>query len=166
MSSEKNLTTMPKSYLNNHVVRGLRNNNPGNLVKTRLTWVGKLQKGNDSRFEQFEALKYGIRAQMMDVINDIKKGKNTLTKLIHEYAPSFENDTTGYINNVAKSVNIKPNEVIKTIDTKFILSLSRAIYKVELGKYHVDITDSDIKDGFNLLPSNLSTNTLIIKKKD
>lgn len=156
---------MPKSYLNNHVVRGLRNNNPGNLVKTRLTWVGKLQNGKDSRFEQFEYLKYGIRAQMMDVINDIKKGKNTLTKLIHEYAPSFENDTTGYINNVAKSVNIKPNEVIKSIDTKFILSLSRAIYKVELGKYNVDITDSDIKDGFNLLPSNLSTSTLIIKKK-
>lgn len=157
---------MSKSYLNNHIIRGLRNNNPGNLVKTRLSWVGKLKNGKDPRFEQFEALKYGIRAQMMDVINDIKKGKNTITKLIQEYAPAFENDTNGYINNVAKSVNLDPNEVIKTIDTKFILALSRAIYKVELGKYHLDISDLDIKDGFNLLPSTLSSSTLIIKKKD
>lgn len=155
-----------KSFLNNHSIRGLRNNNPGNLVITKHKWVGKIAKGKDARFEQFEALKFGIRAQMMDVINDIKKGKNTLTKLITEYAPAFENNTTAYVANVAKSVGLAPNEVIKTIDTNFILALSRAIYRVELGKHHTDISDSDIKDGFNLLPSTLSTSTLTIKKKD
>lgn len=155
-----------KTYLNNHKVRGLRNNNPGNLVKTKITWLGKIKDSKDTRFEQFTHLPYGIRAQMMDVINDIKKGKNTITKLIHEYAPSFENDTKGYINSVAKSVNLGPDDVIKLIDTNFILKLSRAIYKVELGNHHTDITDDDIKLGFSLLPSTLSTDSLTIKKKD
>ena len=34
---------MEKSYLNNSALpRGLRNNNPGNLVQTSIAWLGKV----------------------------------------------------------------------------------------------------------------------------
>ena len=156
---------MAKTFLNNHPSRGLRNNNPGNLVKTKINWAGKLKDSKDTRFEQFETLPYGIRAQMMDIINDISKDKkNTLRKLISEYAPAFENDTNAYINAVAKSVGIGADQQITKITQPLILSLSRAIYKVELGKYHTDITDSDIKQGYALLPK-VQAGLTIEKKK-
>ena len=79
--------------------RGIRNNNPGNLVKTSIQWKGKV-KGSDSRFETFANIYYGVRAAGLDLIADIKKGKNTIRKLITEYAPPNENDTTAYINKV------------------------------------------------------------------
>lgn len=154
-----------KSFLNNHTVRGLRNNNPGNLVKTKINWQGKILNGNDARFEQFENIYFGIRAQIMDVINDIKKGKNTIRKLIHEYAPSFENDTNGYINSVAKTIGINPDAQITNINAQFIQKLSRAIYKVELGKYHTDISDADIKKAYSMLP-NMSSHGITVEKKN
>lgn len=132
-----------KSFLNNHTVRGLRNNNPGNLVKTNIKWLGKLQS-TDPKFEQFQSLEFGIRAQLKDLINDINKGKNTVSALISEYAPPNENNTGAYIRSVAKSLGVTEKQKLTSIDAKFMLNLARAIYKVELGKYHVDIKDSDI----------------------
>lgn len=156
---------MTKSFLNNHKIRGLRNNNPGNLVKTHNKWVGKIANGKDSRFEQFTYLSFGIRAQMIDLIHDINKGKNTIRKIIHEYAPSFENDTNGYINSVAKSLKLAPDDKIISINQDFLVKLCRAIYKVELGNAHTDISDQDIKDGFKLLP-NFNLSELTIQKKN
>lgn len=152
-----------KSFLNNHKIRGLRNNNPGNLVKTAIKWLGKI-KSTDTRFEQFESLHYGILAQLKDLIHDIKKGKNTVTKLISEYAPSFENDTKAYVNSVCQTLGITPNQKIVRVNSAFLIALARAIYKVELGKSHELITDDDIQLAINKL-ANLSSKELEIDLK-
>jgi len=103
---------MALSYLNqSNLPRGIRNNNPGNLRKTSIDWLGKLKPGNDSSFEQFQTFVYGLRAQIRDIKGDIqKKGQNTLTKLITAYAPEFENNTNSYIQNVANRANIGPDQ--------------------------------------------------------
>lgn len=157
---------MSKSFLNNHTVRGLRNNNPGNLIYTAIAWQGKIPKpqSKDSKFEQFIDLKHGIRAMLKDVINDINKGKNTVTKLINEYAPPTENNTKAYIQTVAKSIGVDALEPLKTINNAFLLSLSRAIFKVELGTAHTQITDSDINDAIQSL-GQVSTNVLTVTIK-
>lgn len=153
------------SFLNNHKVRGLRNNNPGNLIRTNIAWQGKIPfpQSRDTKFEQFTSLEYGIRAMFKDLINDINKGKNTITKLIHEYAPPHENNTKAYINSVSKSVGLMPDTVITSVDSNFLLSLGRAILKVELGQSHLDVSDSILKKGINLLGNykltNVSVNT-------
>ncbi len=153
------------TFLNNHKVRGLRNNNPGNLIRTNLAWQGKIPfpQSKDSKFEQFTTIEAGIRAMFKDLINDINKGKNTITNLIHEYAPPHENNTTAYINAVSKSVGVQPNQVITSVNTAFLLAIGRAILKVELGTSHTDVTDTMLKNGIQLLGdyklSNVSVTT-------
>jgi len=101
--------------------RGIRNNNPGNLVKTGIAWKGKVPhaRNKDSRFEQFEDYQgvpghlWGIRAMFHDMRSDItKKGQNTIRKLITAYAPPHENNTAAYIAAVAKAVGIGPDAAI------------------------------------------------------
>ncbi|WP_130736738.1 structural protein [Flavobacterium sp. J27] len=143
---------MEKSYLNNGTLpRGLRNNNPGNLVQTSITWLGKvpLSQNTDSRFEQFYELRYGIRALMRDIISDVKKGKTTVTGLITEFAPAFENNTTAYINSVIASVG---SNIIGELTQEKLIALCKAIVLVENGaivKQYID--DSDYQKALDIL---------------
>ncbi|OXA95983.1 hypothetical protein B0A75_18125 [Flavobacterium oncorhynchi] len=154
---------MSKSYLNNHNVRGLRNNNPGNLIRTNIAWQGKIPHGTnpDKQFEQFENVYYGLRAMLKDLINDINKGKNTVKSLISEYAPPSENDTNAYINSVARTLGVSPTQKLTEINASFLLKLVRAILKVELGNAHTELKDSDIMKAITML-GDVSTEKLTV----
>jgi hypothetical protein len=120
-------------YLSN-VVRGIRNNNPGNLIRTNIAWKGKIPKSQsmDKRFEIFSAPVYGVRAMIMDLKHDIVKGKNTVPLLISEYAPKSENNTENYINIVC--IDLKINRRTKLEPSKSTLrSLVFSISRVENG---------------------------------
>lgn len=157
-----------KNYLGRKdadMTRGIRNNNPGNLQQTTIPWEGKvpLSKNTDSRFEQFIELRYGIRAKMRDIITDITKGKNTITKLISEFAPDFENDTASYIANVARITGISATSVITTLTEESLISICKAISTIENGKASTKyITDQDYQDALAILGS---TAIKIEKKK-
>ena len=146
--------------------RGVRNNNPGNLKITKDLWVGKipLSLNTDGGMEQFKEVKFGIRAMFIDILGDIRKGKNTLRKLISEYAPPFENNTIAYINVVSKKLNISPDKVIKDVDYLFLHQLGRAIIDHENGKDGKLITDSHILDAIDILDRK-EVNGVVIKAK-
>lgn len=150
---------MYKSYLNQaNLPRGLRNNNPGNLVRTSETWKGKVPhaQNTDTRFEQFIELRYGIRAMMRDVMTDIGKGKNTVTALISEFAPAFENNTSAYINTVAKMVGISVNAKITNLSDILLIQICKAIVYVENGaSYASYISDKDYNDAIVILGKQL-----------
>lgn len=96
-------------------IRGIRNNNPGNLRLSNIKWNGKIpnEKNTDGLYEQFINPSAGIRAMFIDIRGDIEKdGLNTIEKLITEYAPHNENDTASYINTVSKKVGISPDTKI------------------------------------------------------
>jgi hypothetical protein len=158
---------MAKTFLNNHKVRGLRNNNPGNLKLTSIEWQGKIPKAKntDKVFEQFTNVSFGLRAMLKDLINDISKGKNTVKKLISEYAPSTENNTTTYINSVCKSIGVKENDKITTVNRKFLSLLARAILRVELGKSNIEITESDIGEAIDILGESSTQNLKVVTSK-
>lgn len=153
------------SFLNKKgLARGIRNNNPGNLVFTKIAWQGKISKSEntdlDNHFEQFTDIVFGVRAMLKDLINDINKGRNTVSKLIHEYAPPFENDTNKYIEHVSKSLGLKPNDKITAINSSFLLLLARAIITKENGKKDGSfVRDIDIKKAISML-GNVSTPNL------
>jgi hypothetical protein len=150
------------------LTRGIRNNNPGNLVLTNISWQGKIpnNQNTDKHFEQFTEVKYGIRAMLRDLTNDIDKGKNTVRKLITEYAPPSENDTQKYIEVISKAVGLDPDQTIKIVDAKFYLVIARAIIKHECSPDHNLIYDSDIQDAIDILGDfNLSGVTVTAKKK-
>jgi len=125
------------TYLSN-APRGIRNNNPGNLIFTNIKWNGKLPKeqNKDRRFEMFIAPVYGVRAMIKDLKHDIGKGKNTVPLLVEEYAPRFENNTNHYIQTVCKDLKVsKSAKLLPTKNTLRLLVLSMT--KVETGGNYI-----------------------------
>jgi hypothetical protein len=152
-----------KSYLGRtDLPRGLRNNNPGNLVQTSIPWQGKipLSQNTDSRFEQFYELRYGIRAKMRDIITDYKKGLTSVTAIINEYAPSFENNTAAYINTVANMIGFLPSAIMPALTEDLLVKIAKALNYVENGAaYSHYVTDSDYQDALDILGVSLPINT-------
>lgn len=114
--------------------RGIRNNNPGNLVITSIPWRGKVgvSKNTDGVFEQFYRPVDGVRAMFIDIRGDIEKdGLNTIRKLIMSYAPPIENNTAAYIQAVVNRVGIGADARILPAH---YLNLIKAIIHHENGK--------------------------------
>lgn len=102
--------------VNKNLPRGIRNNNPGNLVITSIPWNGKIpvSKNTDGSYEQFSSALMGIRAMFIDMRGDIEKdGNNTIRKLITEYAPPHENNTAAYIAAVSQKLGLHADAAIQ-----------------------------------------------------
>lgn len=139
------------------IPRGIRNANPGNLILTNIPWRGKVpnKENTDRKFEQFRdtdgvpGIVWGIRAMMMDVWGDIKKdGKNTLNKLIPEYAPSHENNTKAYIKTLSQNIGIGPDDKL-VVSQKTLCALAKWISRVENGGHW--LTNQQIEQAWRLL---------------
>lgn len=151
---------MARSFLNDmRYSRGIRNNNPGNLVRTSIDWLGKipLDQNRDARFEQFYEIRYGIRALMRDIYTDYRRGSNTVRKLISEFAPAFENNTESYISSVIGKIGMS---VIPQMDIDTLVAIAKAIVAVENGSDAKYVTDQDYQDAIAILQISLP------KKKD
>ncbi|WP_367672819.1 structural protein, partial [Serratia symbiotica] len=96
--------------VNNKPPRGIRNNNPGN-IRWGDDWKGLLpdKQRTDKSFCQFSTPEYGIRAMIIILRNYQKKhGINTISGIIHRWAPTSENDTQAYIDSVSQEVGVAP----------------------------------------------------------
>lgn len=156
------------SYLNNNsLARGLRNNNPGNLIYTSIPWVGKLSyadnkdwSGNPANvvkhFEQFNTLEDGIRAAAMDITNDyFTDGKQTVAQLVYERAPAFENSPEVIIQHVKDLTGLDGNTPF-TLDAQGLLALLHAFIDIEIpSAQRYLVTDNMIANGINLMPQNV-----------
>lgn len=142
-----------KSFLNSNTVRGLRNNNPGNLRITPIDWEGKIpnSENSDGAFEQFYYVRWGLRALMRDIINDINKGLNTVEMLISAYAPASDNNhTQAYINFVSDVTGFSPMQVL-TANKTTVIALAKSIVEMEIGPpYKSELTDADYLDAWNI----------------
>ena len=140
-------------------IRGLRNNNPGNIRISDTPWQGKIPKAmntdKNKAFEQFESLEYGLRALMKNAYTWIQRGKNTLEKLITVWTPPHENHTSNYIDYVARQMQIPKNQEFKTLDKKFFVSLAKAITEMENGLSAVQklVPYSAYEEGYRLMGS-------------
>lgn len=121
--------------------RGRRNNNWGNLRLTNTNWRGKVA-GTDTDFETFDTAENGVRAAAKQLKTYITRdGADTISSIISKWAPSNENNTTGYIQRVAQMTGYSPNEKITATDSKKIKNILKAIFTVELGQ---DLTSDDL----------------------
>ena len=103
---------MKKYNVNLKVARGLRNNNPLNIIRSRaFQWKGQRTEQTDRRFVQFENMPMGYRAafRVLQNYHDIHDCI-TLRQYIQRWAPPQENDTRSYLQTVAKYANVKPDE--------------------------------------------------------
>ncbi|WP_426576323.1 structural protein [Xenorhabdus stockiae] len=118
------------------MTRGIRNNNPGNIDHNPANkWQGQLQHDPnlEKRFCRFESPEYGIRALMKLLCNYHKGGHNSISKMINRWAPSNENNTTAYINGVAKALNVDQFERIE-INRTTLIALAKSIIRHENGR--------------------------------
>jgi hypothetical protein len=135
---------------------GLRNNNPGNLIESGISWEGKI--GSNGGFVVFDDVAWGIRAFATNFYSSITRyGTDTLRKYITRYAPPNENDTERYIQLVSQKTGISPDEKIPN-DIDSLKNILRAQFDVEIGpQYAALITDEDINEGISRLSSPVSS---------
>ena len=112
--------------------RGIRNNNPGNIIKTSSAWAGEVQ-GGDSRFKSFATPEHGIAAVGKNLQAYNSKGINTVRGIIHKWAPPKENDTGAYVNAVAKALGVSADAKVDVKDPVVLAALTEAIIKHENG---------------------------------
>ncbi|EMB3084221.1 structural protein [Providencia rettgeri] len=131
-----------KIFKDNYVTngaRGIRNNNPGNIDYNSVNkWQGQLpmDKSIEPRFCRFKSPEYGIRALIKLLQNyqtNPKINLKSVSELINRWAPSNENNTSVYINGVAKELGVSPTEPISMGDKDTAIKMAKAIIKHENG---------------------------------
>lgn len=127
--------------------RGIRNNNPGNIEISGQQWQGQVS-GNDPRFATFDTPEAGIRALAKNLITyQDKHGLNTVESIINRWAPPKENQTSAYVQAVAKEVGVKPGDPINVRDPAVLAKLTGAIIRHENGAqpYQSGTIDTGVK---------------------
>ena len=131
--------------------RGIRNNNPGN-IRHGANWHGLNPDGRkiDPAFCVFTDSIYGIRALAKVLVNYKKiHGLNTVRQIISRYAPPNENQTTAYIQSVAKQLGVYPDTVIDIEERGILTVFIKAIIRMENGIQ--PYSDETIQRGIDLL---------------
>lgn len=120
-----------------NIPRGIRNNNPLN-IRIGNVWLGEVREPNDPDFEQFISMYYGVRAGFVLMRRYIKHYKRTtLPAIISAWAPSTENNTQRYIDNVSQLSGIPIDAQLDFNDEERMIALVDAMIVQECGR-HVD----------------------------
>ena len=92
--------------------RGLRNNNPLNIRRSKDLWRGMAEVQSDRAFVQFKSLEWGWRAAFYLLTRTYyhKYRLYTIRGIISRWAPANENNTRAYIENVSRLTGIDPDE--------------------------------------------------------
>lgn len=125
-------------------LRGLRNNNPGNIDHHASNpWQGlDSAQPSDGRFCRFVSPEYGIRAMARVLRNYTKRdglpgvggpGIDTVQEVINRWAPPSENVTSAYVAQVAKALGVNPDIPINIADRTTLATLIAAIIRHENG---------------------------------
>lgn len=115
--------------------RGIRNHNPGNIVRDGTPWQGlAADQSADPRFCVFNTAADGIRAlaRLLLTYQD-KHGLRTVRGIINRYAPPVENDTGAYVRAVAAALGVAADDPIDVHQYRHMEPLVRAIIRHENG---------------------------------
>lgn len=120
-----------------NIPRGIRNNNPLN-IRIGNVWLGEVREPTDPDFEQFISMFYGVRAGFVLMRRYIKHYKRTtLPAIISAWAPSTENNTQRYIDNVSQLSGIPIDTQLDFNDEEKMIALVDAMIVQECGR-HID----------------------------
>lgn len=131
------------------MTRGLRNNNPLNIEKSKGTpWLGEVVPSQDSRFAQFESMAHGYRAAFKLLYNyQHRYGCRVLADFINRWAPPVENQTHAYIRTVARRAGLSDVSEVDTLDERQMLRIVSAMSYVENG---VEADEEQVLAGWKL----------------
>lgn len=139
------------------VPRGIRLNNGGNIERGPKLWVGELRdptnpKRYDERFCAFERPEDGIRAIAALIMVYIDKKRagdgspiDSCDDIVARWAPSTENNTRAYADQLAKALHVRANENVNFYDWDNIKALVCGLVQHENGVMPYD--DDAIESG-------------------
>ena len=111
----------------------IRRNNPGNIRHSAVHWQGEVTPPGDT-FCSFSTLEMGCRAMLKLLRRYINvKKRKTIRKVIALWAPPEENNTSAYIDYVARSMDVHPDDTL-CADRDTLIALATAMTRVEHGK--------------------------------
>lgn len=114
-------------------VRGIRNNNPGNIRKgSKKIWNGEVWPSTDPSFSQFQTMAWGVRALLIDLTNKHKQGLRTVQAIIYKYAPPTENYSAVYAKFVADQMGIGVLQAFPLTEAN-LLKFAKAVARFENG---------------------------------
>lgn len=114
--------------------RGIRNHNPGNIVRTAERWQGMApDQSGDGRFVVFLDPIWGLRALVKVLRSYQRRGLTSVRQMIGAYAPPVENDTGAYVRHVARSLGLGPDDPVPLDNPEVLHRLMRAITLKENG---------------------------------
>lgn len=137
--------------------RGIRNNNPGNLVYVGQTGASKEANG---RFATFASAQEGLNALAAQLRRYGQRGLNSIQSIVNTYAPASENNTGAYANYLAQKMGIDTNTQFDVnSDPAALAALIRGIVEYENGRnpYSNDM----IAQAAGMAPVNLTQNVQI-----
>lgn len=117
-------------------VRGIRNNNPGNIEQGNAEWDGlSSDQSGDDRFATFDTPEHGIRAmaRTLDTYQSTH-GLNTIEDIIGRWAPAVENDTAGYAAFVAGEAGVDVDAEVDLTDESTLTAIVTAMIQMENGE--------------------------------
>ena len=131
--------------------RGLRNNNPGNIRRSRVRYKGEVTPSRDPEFKEFSSMAYGYRAMfvLLDTYRS-RYGLSTIRQMLNRYAPPEENFTEGYVRFVADYSGVMPDESVDTRADMDMIPIVSAMSKIENG---VAANLADVEEGWRLFVS-------------
>lgn len=135
-------------------VRGLRNNNPGNIREGADggdQWQGERATDDDPAYEEFTDMRYGVRAAARVFRTyQSKRQLRTVAQMITRWAPPEENDTANYIRVVCKRLGVADATPINLWDAETCYAFLRAVFRMESGPGAEFIPAATIREGIAL----------------
>jgi len=120
------VSTAPFDQQRNNA-RGLRNHNPGNVR------VAPNAVGSDGSFPQFGSDADGLAAMARQLMLYGDRGNNSISGILHTYAPSSENNTRAYINDVSRATGYQAQDRVNLHDPAVLRNLMSAMISHENG---------------------------------
>lgn len=111
--------------------RGVRNNNPGNIRKSKDQWEGAI--GDDGEFVTFDSPESGARAMVKNLMSYGRQGFDSIEKVLNRYAPPEENDTQAYIDSIVSATGIPATQSLNLNDPDTLMTLAQAMSYHETG---------------------------------
>ena len=137
------------------IPRSVRNNNPGNILRTNIAWEGLQapaqmapEQQAEDRYCVFAAPKWGFRALAIDLNTKWHRGLQTGRQIMAVYAPPNENDTGAYVAAVCRMMGVGPDDRLQLDDSAQLTSFCRAIAVHEAGGWF--FSDDDLAEGVRM----------------
>lgn len=127
--------------------RGIRNHNPGNVLRSADKWQGMAPVQTDVEMVQFVSPEYGLRAIIVIARNYQKRGKVTVRQFVETWCPPkhtlpsgkvVDNHTPQYVAFVSAALGSRPDDRLDLTNRAVVEQLLRAVVRQENGSQPYD----------------------------